>query len=205
MNVTTRFTEEMVSLAKSYCDDSEETAAPEGGGSFAEYAMISLHRLRIFFEETDEMIIDRLEVMPPILEITGLEPEDIPHPSTLNKWFDQITMNVWRVLLRHSAQLHDPSPHVAVDATYYERSPASKHYCDRTDYRVQTVEATKLVDTETQAILEVHCTTTLKGSDAEVCKQLARRYGGELLTLAADKGYDSQPLRESLREMGTRP
>ena len=111
-------------------------------------------------------------------------------------------MEVWRVLLRQSAQLHEPSPHVAIDATYYERSPASKHYCDRTDDRVQTVEATKLVDTETQAILEVHCTTSLEGSDAEVCEQLARRYGGELRTLAADKGYDSQPLRETLREMG---
>ena len=85
MNKTTRFTEEMVSLAKSYSDDSDETAAPEGGGSFAEYAMISLHGLRIFLDETYEMIIDRLEVMPPILEIIGLEPEDLPHPSTFNK------------------------------------------------------------------------------------------------------------------------
>ena len=91
-------------------------------------------------------------------------------------------MRVWRVLLRHSAQLHDPSPHVAVDATYYERSPASKHSCDRTNYRVQTVEATKLVDTETQAILDVHCTTTRKGSDADVCAQLARVPAGELRT-----------------------
>ena len=31
------------------------------------------------------MIINRLEVMQPILEIIGLEPEDLPHPSTLNK------------------------------------------------------------------------------------------------------------------------
>ncbi len=98
------------------------------------------------------------------------------------------------MLLRHSAQLHELSPHVAVDATYYERSPASKHYCDRTDDRVQTVEATKLVDIETQAILEVHCTTTLEGSDAEVCEQLAAVPAGELLTLAADKGYDSQTI-----------
>ena len=151
------------------------------------------------------MIIDRLEVMPPILEIIGLEPDDLPHPSTVNKWLDTIVMQVWRVLLRHSAQLHDPSPHVAVDATYYERSPASKHYCDRTNYHVQTVEATKLVDTKTQAILDVHCSTTREGSDAEVCAQLARRYAGELQTLAADKGYDSQPLRETLREIGIRP
>ena len=28
MNLTTRFTEEMVSLAKSYCDDPDEAAAP---------------------------------------------------------------------------------------------------------------------------------------------------------------------------------
>jgi len=66
---------------------------PEGGGSFAEYAMISLHMLRIFFEETYEMIIDCLEVMPPILKIIGLGPDDLPHPSTLNKWFDKITMS----------------------------------------------------------------------------------------------------------------
>jgi IS5 family transposase len=205
MNITTRFTEEIVSLARSYSDDADETAAPEGGGSFAEHAMISLHGLRIFLEETYEMIIDRLEVMPPILDVIGLEPDDLPHPSTLNKWLDRIKMAVWRVLLRHSAQLHDPSPHVAVDATYYERSPASKHYCDRTNYRVQTIEATKLVDTESQAILDVHCTTTREGSDAEVVLQLARRYPGELLSLAADKGYDCNWLREDLRDLAIRP
>jgi len=63
--------------------------------------------------------------------------------------------------------VHDPSPHAAVDATYYERSPASKYYCGRTNYRVYNIEAMKLVDTDTQAILNVHCTTTREGSDAE--------------------------------------
>jgi len=205
MNVTSRFTEEMVSLAQSYSDDADEAAAPEGGGSFADYAMITLHGLRILLDESYEMTIDRLEVMPPILDVIGLEPDDLPHPSTLNKWFDRITIDVWRVLLRHSAQLHDPSDHVAVDATYYDRSRASKHYCQRTNYRVQTLEATKLVDTDSQAILDVHCTTTKEGSDAEVCAQLARRWPGELRVLAADKGYDSQWLRTTLREMGIRP
>ncbi len=94
MNVITRFTEEIVSLAKSYCHDSDDTAVAFWRGSFAEYAIISLHGLRIFFGETYEMIIDCLEVMPPILKIIGLEPEDLPHPSTLNKWFDKISMNV---------------------------------------------------------------------------------------------------------------
>ena len=38
-----------------------------------------------------------------------------------------------------------------------------------------------------------------------MCAQLARRYAGELQTLAADKGYDSQWLRETLRHHGIRP
>ena len=48
MNITTRLTEELVSLAKSYSDDAGEAAAPKGGGSFAQWSMISLHGLRIF-------------------------------------------------------------------------------------------------------------------------------------------------------------
>jgi hypothetical protein len=166
MNVTTRFTEELVSLAQSYSDDADEAAATFWGGSFAQYAMIALHGLRILLDESYEMTIDRLEVMPPILDIVGLEPDDLPHPSTLNKWFDKIRIDVWRVLLRQSAQLHDPSDHVAVNATYNDRSRASKHYYQRTNCRFQTLEATKLVDTEPQAILDVHCTTTKEGSDA---------------------------------------
>jgi hypothetical protein len=39
VNITSCFPEEMVSLAKRYCDNPEEATAPEGGGSF-EYAMI---------------------------------------------------------------------------------------------------------------------------------------------------------------------
>lgn len=54
--------------------------------------MISLHRLRIFLDETYEMTIDRLEVIPPIPGIIGLEPDDLLHPSTLNEWLDRIVM-----------------------------------------------------------------------------------------------------------------
>ncbi len=136
MNVTTRFAEEFVSLAESYSDDAGEPAAPEGGGRFAEYAMISLHGMRIFLGKSYEMSLDILATMTPILGGIGLEPADFPDPSTLYNWFDRITIDVWRMLLRHSAQLHNASDHVVVDATYYDRSSASKHYCQRTNYRV---------------------------------------------------------------------
>ena len=118
VNVTSRLTEEVVSLTESYCDDTEEPAAALRGGRFPDYVMIPLHCLRIFLEKSYEMTIDLLENMLPILQEIGLEPADLPDPSTLCKAFDRIAIDRWRVLLRQSAQLHDPSGHAAIDATY---------------------------------------------------------------------------------------
>ena len=70
---------------------------------------------------------------------------------------------------------------------------------------MQTLKVTKLVDAETQAVLDLHCSTTREGSDADLCEQIARRNAGDLRTLAADKGYDKNVLRERLRELAIRP
>jgi IS5 family transposase len=91
------------------------------------------------------------------------------------------------------------------DATFYDRSPASRHYCQRISYRVQKLKVTKLVDTASQAVLDVHCSTNREGSDADLAEQIARVPAGDLRSLAADKGYDKQSLREGLRELGIRP
>ena len=68
-------------------------------------------------------------------------------------------MAVCRALLRLSAQLHEPSGHAAIDATFFDRENARSHYCRRTNYQIQTLKATALVDTETQAIRDLYCTT----------------------------------------------
>jgi len=200
-----RFTERCVWIVKRVADDTDEPAAPEGGGGFADYAIIPLHCLRIYLDTSYRMTIDLLTEMPQITREIGRFKADLPHPSTLCLAFERIEMNVCRVLLRYSAQLHDTGDIAAIDATYYDRSRASRHYCQRTNYRVQTLEATKLVDTDTQVVLDLHCTTTRAGSDAEVCEQLARVPAGELRILTADKGYDCNWLREDLRDLGVRP
>jgi IS5 family transposase len=205
MTQISRFTEEIVPIAQRVTGDGDESAAPEGGGGFADYAFVSLHCLRIYLDTTYRMTIDLLKEMPQIIGKIGLEPADLPHPSTLCKAFDRISMSLCRVLLRQSAECHDPSKHGGLDATFYERDAASRHYCNRTNYRVQKLKVTKLVDTESQAVLDVHCSTTREGSDADLCEQIARRNAGDLHTLAADQGYDKNALREALREMGIRP
>jgi IS5 family transposase len=205
MTRISRFIGEVVPVAQRVTGDGDESAAPDGGGGFADYALVSLHCLRIYLDTSSRMTIDLLKEMPQITGEIGRAEADLPSPSTLCKAFDRISMGVCRVLLRQSAQLHDPSEHGAIDATFYERSAASRHYCQRTSYRVQTLKVTKLVDTDSQAVLDVHCSTTRDGSDADLAEQIARRNAGDLRSLAADKGYDKQALRESLRELGIRP
>ncbi|WP_284011778.1 IS5 family transposase [Haloarcula pelagica] len=204
MSKISRFTKKAVQLAKNAVGERGEVAAPEGGGGFAEYAVVSLHCLRVYLEKSYREALDLLSEMPQILGEIGLDAADLPDHSTLVKWFDRIKTALWRVLLRLSAQLHKPSGHAAIDATFFDRQNASKHYCRRTNYRVQTLKATALVDTESQAILDVHCTTK-KRHDTQLGWQVARRNAGDLASLAADKGYDWMDLREKLREEGVRP
>jgi IS5 family transposase len=204
MSKISRFTSKAVRLAKNAVGGRGEAAAPEGGGGFADYAVVSLHCLRIYLEKSYRETLDLLSEMPQILAEIGLEPGDLPHHSTLVKAFDRFEMKIWRVLLRLSAQLHDTADHAAMDATFFDRETASKHYCRRTNYRVQTLKTTALVDTKTQTVLDVHCTTE-KRHDTQIGWQLALRNAGEIASLAADKGYDWQQLREKLREEGVRP
>jgi IS5 family transposase len=125
----------------------------------ADYAVVSLHCLRIYLAKSYRDALDLLSEMPHILAEIGLEPADLPDHSTLVKWFDRITMEVWRVLLRLSAQEHEPSGEAAIDSTYFDRENVSKHSCRRTNYRVQTLKTTTLVGTDSQAVLDVYCTT----------------------------------------------
>jgi len=204
MSKISRFTSKAVTLAKNAVGGRGEVAAPEGGGGFADYALVSLHCLRIYLDESYRNALDLLSEMPHILAEIGLEEGDLPHHSTLVKAFDRFKMKLWRVLLRLSSELHDLSGHAAVDATFFDRENASKHYCRRTNYRVQTLKATALVDTESQAVLDVHCTTE-KTHDTQLGWQVACRNADDLHSLAADKGYDWMDLREKLREEGVRP
>ena len=205
MTQISRFTEEVVPVAERVTGDGDESAAPDGGGGLADYAFVSLHCLRIYLDTSYRMTIDLLKGMPQITGEIGLDAADLPAPSTLCKAFDRIEISLCRVLLRQSTQLHGPSEHAALDATFYERDRASRHYCHRTNYRVQTFKVTKLVDTKSQAVLDVHWSTTRKGSDADLCEQIARIPAGDLRTLAVDKGYDKNALREQLRELEIRP
>ena len=55
------FTSEVVPIAQRVTGDGGESAAPEGGGGFADYALVSLHCLRIYLDTSYRMTIDLLK------------------------------------------------------------------------------------------------------------------------------------------------
>jgi len=94
MTQISRFIAEAVPVAQRVTGDGGESTAPDGGGVFADYALVSIHCLRIYVDTSYRMTVDLLEEMPQITRKIGLSAADLPAPSTLCKLFDRISMSV---------------------------------------------------------------------------------------------------------------
>jgi len=113
------------------------------GDGFADYAAVSLHCLRVYLEKSYWVSLDLLSEMPQILGEIGLEAADLSQHSTLVKWFDRIKTALWRMLLRLSSELHEPSGHAAIDATFF--SPIKRTLGDTVRARTWYGEFRELV------------------------------------------------------------
>lgn len=79
------FIEEVVPIAQRVTGERGESAAPEGGSGFADYAYISFHCLRMYLDTSYRMTIDLLKEMSQIIGKIGLDAADLPAPSTFVK------------------------------------------------------------------------------------------------------------------------
>jgi IS5 family transposase len=130
--------------------------------------------------------------MPRIRNV--LDFDSIPAASTLCKAFDRLEMAVWRVLLNISLADLPLNGVSGIDASGFERAHASTYYTKRTNLTIQQLKTTLLVDTATNAILDVHVTTTRK-HDTQIAPQVVKRNGQSVAVLTSNKGYDDQKLR----------
>lgn len=95
--------------------------------------------------------------MPEICDFLGIHPDALPDPTTFYHSLDHYAMYVWRALMRVSAQQLRQSRHVALDSTSFEQKEASQYYLQRSGRTVTTIKATTLTDTESLAVLDIHC------------------------------------------------
>jgi len=125
-------------------------------------------------------------------------------PLTLCKAFNRLDMAVWRVLLDLSVTLLPTNGVGGIDASGFDRSHASKHYTKRTKLPIQQLKVAPLVDTRTNAIIDLHVTTTRK-HDSQLAPSLIERNTSDVAILFGDKGYDDQKIRTLARENDVRP
>jgi IS5 family transposase len=217
-----RFTERIVTVAKNAVGGRGEVAAPEGGGGFAEYAVLSLHRLRVSLAKSDGEALDLLSEMAHKPGEVGLEAAVLPDHSTLVKWFDRIKTVLWGVLLGLSAftnrrfvRTQDRSAILGPKSTTRadtlplpRRSSTVKPPANTTAVgRITGCRGSKRLRSSTQKATRVWPVTARprKRHDTQLGWQVARVAAGDLASFAADNGSDWMELREELREDGVRP
>lgn len=113
-------------------------------------------------------------------------------------------MAVWQVLLNAllaDLPLNDVTGN---DATGFERAHTTAHYTKRTNLTIQQLKTTPLVDTATNAVLEIHVTTT-REHDTQIALQLMKQNADSIEVLTGDKGYDDKKLRQLARDHDIRP
>ncbi|MFB1064830.1 IS5 family transposase [Natrinema sp. H-ect4] len=147
-------------------------------------------------------LVDELIEMPRIRDALNLD--SIPAPSTLCKAFDRLEMAVWRVLLNVSVRDLPVNGVTGIDASGFERAHTSTHYTKRTNLTIQQLKTTLLVDTATNAVLDIHVTTTRK-HDTKIAPQVVKRNAASITVLTGDKGYDDQKLRQVAHDHDIRP
>ena len=81
---------------------------------------------------------------------------------------------------------------------FFDCRQVPSHYLKRCDRNVQTVQTTFRVDTAQGAVIDIHCSTKWSNG-TKIGPQVACVPQGDLLSLAADKGYDDMSFREDLR------
>lgn len=113
-------------------------------------------------------------------------------------------MQIWRALLRLSVPLHDLGDVQAIDATSFERCAVSRHSGTRVGYYFQRVKTNPLVDCATGVIIDIHCSMK-QSHDTQIGRQDLTSILDRVTTTTADKGYDWDDLRQTLREYDIRP
>ena len=163
-------------------------AGEPASGGFARWVHVVLHCIRLEEGHSYRETPNRLKYMTEIRDVLGLDRDDLPDYSTIYKSFDRLKMWVWRALLRVSAQQHPQSGHVALDITFFDRRRSSSYFRQRSGNTVQTLKVTTLTDVESLAVLDVHIAARWK-HDTKTGPQVVRRNADDLLTVAADNGF----------------
>lgn len=203
-----RLVQTVVNLAEKVVDDPQPDAVQLGDGGYADRVYVGVLVLRERTTETYDEVVDRIKTAPLLRAALGIDgdPAGPPAGSTVCEAANRLSSAFWRTVLALTTTLFSLSGVCAIDASGFGRSLASRRYERRSGYRMQSLKTTLLVDVESLAILDVHCSTG-KPHDTQIGWQVIKRNRDNpaLNVLLGDKGYDWDDLRQRCREADIRP
>lgn len=198
----------VVKLAEKVSDDPQDDPVQLGHGGYADRVYVGLLALREATSDTYAGTIGRVESSPRIQSALGLGGETAgpPAESTLCTAASRLTAAFWRTMLAITTTLFSLSGVCAIDASGFDRSAASRRYEQRCGYTIRSLKTTLLVDVDSLAIIDVHCSTG-KPHDTQIGWKVIKRNrdNPHLEVVLGDKGYDWAELRDFCRETGIRP
>ena len=195
---TSRFTEKVVSVAQKAVVRVPAPAYRSGEEGYADWVILAVQGLKEYLGHPYRKLMDVLRETPKVTNSLGLTPETVSHFSTVCTRKQAIPIKRWRSIHDQTVELYELGDVQAIDPIGVDRVQASQHYAKRTDYTFQAVKTSLLIDCETSAILDIHCSMK-QPHETQVGLQVLTRNLDALSTVAADKGYDWKQLRTRLR------
>lgn len=165
----------------------KKATKPKSGG-LPRWTHIAVHCIRKQENYTYKQLTNRLSLMPKICNILKLHPKALPHPSTFCHSFDRFKIHIWQALLRISAQKLKNSGHVALDSTFIKRKHTSHYYIKRSNRKVKTIKVTTITDTQSLAVLDLHCCIK-RLHDTKAGPKIITRNIDKIKSVAADKAF----------------
>ncbi len=132
-----RFTADIVTLAKKAVVGSRGSAVDRLFGRYADWVIVTIHSLREYFDQSYRGVIDLIKEMPRTTRQLGLSRAELPDFSTLCLRKQLLKMPVWRDFLRFSTTIHELGEIQAIDASGMDRIGASQHYATSTNYTLK--------------------------------------------------------------------
>ena len=162
--------------------------------------LLLMKKLRMRYREVTEL----LEVMPDVRKVIGID--RVPHYTTLNKFFLRCGGATMSLLMVSAAKMSGMSGTIAIDATGFTTSTASRHYSmfrykkGSGVWRDSYVKGSAAVDLWSRTVIGVRCRNDHAHDSVDfmpVLKDAAM--AGDIGKVMADRGYDSERLHEFAR------
>jgi transposase len=161
-----------------------------------------MKKLKLNYRE----VVELLELMQELQDILGLE--QIPHYTTVHKFFQRFSPFMFALLLAQTARLFELSGIIAIDSTGFSSNYSSRYYMmiryrqTKGVWSASYIKNSAAVDLVNQVILGNKCRNDHRHDSLDFNAVLKRAVKtGKVTKVIADRGYDFERVHKFARNV----